>query len=341
MLACLALALAADANKPHEHQGKFTPYTPGPPDRYGLKLSRSQAAELAKTHKPQMSVEVVEGPDVPKGTMRCTSIQDVDVPPEIVWKLLLDFPAYPKFVGGITACKPYSKRRTLTGGQVICAAYTASVTSFYKMRYFLEHVYEPFQHSMTWTLDYSRASDVHDTIGYWHVEAIETGSRVTYTQTTMLPAWIPNAIKKTFTKVAMNAAVSQLEPAALATLEKEQKAGGGARNSAARNSAARHSAARAIRQRHSSDTLPPSPLAGFGLPRVAMPRLPFGKKEPEAAEEVAAAGADDADAAAAAPATAFIAPARRQSKVIVGRAAWRGGGGAPPRLVMGRRGGRK
>ena len=158
-----------------------------------------------------MSVEVVEGPDVPKGTMRCTSIQDVDVPPEIVWKLLLDFRRTQKFVGGITACKPYSKRRTLTGGQVICAAYTASVTSFYKMRYFLEHVYEPFQHSMTWTLDYSRASDVHDTIGYWHVEAIETGSRVTYTQTTMLPAWIPNAIKKTFTKVAMNAAVSQLE----------------------------------------------------------------------------------------------------------------------------------
>ena len=119
---------------------------------------------------------------------------------------------------------------------MICAAYTASVTSFYKMRYFLEHVYEPFQHSMTWTLDYSRASDVHDTIGYWHVEAIETGSRVTYTQTTMLPAWIPNAIKKTFTKVAMNAAVSQLEPAALATLEKEQKAGGGARNSASAGS---------------------------------------------------------------------------------------------------------
>ena len=104
MIAFLSLALAADANKPHEHQGKFTPYTPGPPDRYGLKLSRSQKAELAKTHKPQMSVEVVEGPDVPKGTMRCTSIQDVDVPPEIVWKLLLDFPAYPKFVGGITAC---------------------------------------------------------------------------------------------------------------------------------------------------------------------------------------------------------------------------------------------
>ena len=45
-----------------------------------------------------------------------------------------------------------------------------------------------------------------------------------------------------------------------------------------------------------------------------MPRLPFGKKEPEAAEEVAAAGADDADAAA--PATAFIAPARRGDVLI-------------------------
>ena len=102
----------------------------------------------------------------PKGTMRCVSVQEIDVPPEIVWTLLLDFNRYPKFVGGITACQPYSRRRTLTGGKVDCAKYTAAVGPF-KLRYYIEHHFEPLQHSMTWHLDYGRRSDIYDSVGYW------------------------------------------------------------------------------------------------------------------------------------------------------------------------------
>ena len=60
-----------------------------------------------------------------------------------------------------------------------------------------------------------------------------------------------------FSCLPMNAAVSQLEPAALETLERQEKGGG-----------------------------------GFGgLPKVGLPKLPFGKKAEEPQAEEVAAGA--------------------------------------------------
>ena len=94
--------------------------------------------------------------------------------------------------------------------------------------YFLEHNYEPLQHSMTWHLDYSRRSDIFDSVGYWYVESKQGGgSRVYYTQDTLLPSWIPSGVRKTFTKVAMRAATSKLEPACLDEMRaREARAGG-------------------------------------------------------------------------------------------------------------------
>ena len=154
--------------------------------------------------------------------MRCTSVMEVAAPPDIVWELLLNFPRYPKFVGGIAKCEPYKMRRTITGGKVTCATYTAAVGLF-KLQYYVEHHFEPLQQSMTWTLDYSRRSDLFDSVGYWHVEAIGKGSRVYYTQDTLLPSWIPATVRSTFTRVAMSAATSKLEPACVDEIRAREK----------------------------------------------------------------------------------------------------------------------
>lgn len=85
---------------------------------------------IAQTHEAECAVVVLPvSTTSPKGTMRCTSVQDIAAPPEIVWTLLLDFNRYPTFVGGITACSPYARRRTLTGGKVIGARHTAASTA--------------------------------------------------------------------------------------------------------------------------------------------------------------------------------------------------------------------
>ena len=65
------------------------------------------------------------------------------------------------------------------------------------MNYYVDHHFEPIQHSMVWTLDYSRQSDIFDSVGFWHVESLPGGSsRVYYTQDTMLPNWIPASLRK-------------------------------------------------------------------------------------------------------------------------------------------------
>ena len=158
----------------------------------------------------------------PKGTMCVKAIQDVSVPPSVVWAVLMNFDDYPKFISGLNAVKVYSKRRTVRGGQIVFAKYQLKISPFYQIEYFLEHHFEPLQNSMVWRLDYSRQSDVFDSVGYWNVEPMGSGSRVFYTQTSLLPAWIPGPVKKTFAKVALRSATAQLEPACLKYVQQQQ-----------------------------------------------------------------------------------------------------------------------
>jgi len=214
---------AADPSTAHMHNGVFKQYSVGPPKKAGFKLTNAEIERITSSSNAECSVVGLPvSPTSPKGTMRCTSVQEIAAPPEIVWALLLDFPRYPKFVGGITACQPYQRRRTLTGGKVICSQYTAAVGPF-KLRYYIEHTFEPLQHSMVWHLDYSRSSDIFDSVGYWYVEQRPAGSRVYYTQDTLLPPWIPNSLRKTFTKVAMRAATAKLEPACMSEMRAREK----------------------------------------------------------------------------------------------------------------------
>lgn len=219
-----AVASADDIRTPHYHSGVFRRYTPGPPKSAGLKLSAAEEQRMEQSAKPEGKVfQLPVTSSSPKGTMRCSSVQDVRAPPNIVWKVLLDFQNYPKFIGGITNCAEYAKRRTMTGGKVICARYTLSVGPLYKLHYNLEHHFEPLQHSMTWHLDHTRTSDVFDSVGYWHVEAKPWGSRVYYTNDSLLPSWIPAAVRKSFTKVAMKSATAQLEPACLGEMRNQER----------------------------------------------------------------------------------------------------------------------
>ena len=60
-----------------------------------------------------------------------------------------------------------------------------------------------------------------DSVGYWYVEPCGSDvSRVYYTQDTLLPAWIPAPLRKTFTRIAMKAATQKLEPACREAMSK-------------------------------------------------------------------------------------------------------------------------
>lgn len=200
---------AADPSRAHWHTGQLTGFERQRPSKIGFVVDAAAEAGLA-SGSPLLNIETLS-----KGVVRSSSVLDVRAPPEVVWSLLLDFPTYPKRVHGISSCEVYDKHWTIGGAQVIGATYEARVGTF-KLQYFLEHVYEPLRSTMTWTLDYSRNSDLVDNVGYWHVESKGDGcSRVFYATDMVLPPWIPAPVKMAFIKVAMRRATATLEPACL------------------------------------------------------------------------------------------------------------------------------
>ena len=209
LLALTAVARSADPSVPHIHSGAFKQYQHAKPSKYGLSAGRVPKSERMK--KP---VVIIKTLPERRGLQRSMMVQDVAVPPDVVWQLLLDFPKYPNFIHGLQHCKPYGRRRTLTGGRRECAAYTIKAFGF-SVSYYLDHVYEPLKQSMTWTLDYTKRSDLFDSVGYWYVEETPLGSRVYYSQDTLLPPWIPGPIRKAFASVAMKSATGKLEPSCL------------------------------------------------------------------------------------------------------------------------------
>ena len=212
---CFLEAGAEDATRAHAHTGIFRRHTPGSPQSAGLRLTAAARKRLLDSAQAESSVMALpETPTSPKGTMRCSSVQLVHAPVSAIWETLTSLPNYPKFVGGISRVEPYSSRPTLTGGQLFCAHYTLCVGPLYKVKYFVEHRHEPLQKSMVWQLDYSRSSDVYDSVGFWHVEPVDGGRCiVSYTQDSLLPSWIPLPLKKSFTNAAMRACTGKLEPA--------------------------------------------------------------------------------------------------------------------------------
>jgi len=222
-LAALLVSLAAvqcgDPSSPHVHQGSFKKYDRLKPSKVGFTVNDAMDNKLRDG--PIITVE-----QLPDSILRTASVQNVEAPPEVVWSLLLDFETYPERAEGIKVCKVYSKKWTIGGTQVVCADYTARIGTF-NVRYFMEHTYEPIKNSMTWALDYSRRSDIYDSVGYWYVEPRDGGSssRVFYTTDALLPPWIPGAIKNAFANRAMRRNVAKLEPACKEVMARREKKG--------------------------------------------------------------------------------------------------------------------
>jgi len=81
-----------------------------------------------------------------------------------------------------------------------------------KFRYYMEHQYDPDQKCMVFHLDYSRRSDIDDSVGYWYVQpAGRTASRVYYSCECKLRGWVPGPVYNVLTKEALSKATTWVQ----------------------------------------------------------------------------------------------------------------------------------
>ena len=199
-------ALAADAGKPHPHQGLLKPYDAGPLD---ITLDDEKLKDLAKGDLVIITIE-----DEDTGG-RGIAIQDIAAPPDTVWSRIRGFANYPEWVGPVKEAEIYRTEGNDTFTRTKISGF------LYKYEYFLINTWHPEHAMLTWVMDYDRYSDFDDCVGVWFVEAHpdkEGWSRAWFSSDLKLRAKIPGFlmgfIKKQGLKDATSWVKEQSEKAA-------------------------------------------------------------------------------------------------------------------------------
>tara|TARA_Y100001954_G_C15757395_1_gene577124 strand:+ start:603 stop:1250 length:648 start_codon:yes stop_codon:yes gene_type:complete len=178
--------MAADANKPHEHQGLVKPIKGAPPE---LKLTAADQAKLAKGEPVRKRITI--GDTGGRGVV----VQDIQAPKDVVMGRILDFNNYPKMVDKVKLTKNYETK----GGHVKTHFIIGNFA--FEMEYFIDHVVKKDKGYVTWTLDYSRNSDLVDSVGFWHAKVHPTKpgwTRLVYSAEIRLSSWVPGFVENYF-----------------------------------------------------------------------------------------------------------------------------------------------
>lgn len=195
--AVASVAHAADSSQPHFHSGKLTPYRIGPPS---VLLSSKDEDRLRSGHPVVQTLVSEDGV-----SRRMIMVADIPVPSSIVLGRIMDLNNYDRMVSGVDRCVTYASNQA-GGVQTVRSAYEISALHM-KLKYYVEHTYDPSQNCMTFRLDYSRRSDLDDTVGYWYVDSTgRASSRVFYSCECKLRGWVPGPVYAMLTKEAIKKA---------------------------------------------------------------------------------------------------------------------------------------
>lgn len=198
MLTALLLALplfAADPNKPHEHQGKVPAFKGAPP---AVSLSDKDLATLASG---QVVLKQVESGNGGRGV----AVMDVKAPPATIWSRIVNYPMYTKWVDNVATCEVYKKE-----GELIFTRFVLDPLGM-DVEYYVRHVYRPSAGYLTWTLDYTRQSDLDDSVGYWRVTPLSADppvSRLEYSVDIRFKGWVPGFVQDMISEKGLTSATT-------------------------------------------------------------------------------------------------------------------------------------
>jgi hypothetical protein len=201
-------AAASSSNQPHPHKGVAAPFESSPPN---FKLDES-AESVLSTGKPyQAQVE-----QVAKGgkthQVRTMLVQDVKAPVETVMDRILDFDHYSRMAPNTLESEIYRREQEHSSSSSATAAERLWVrlkagAPGLQIQFFCNVLHEPAKNMVTWTLDYNKKSDVHDSVGYWYVEPHPKNptqwARVHYSTEISLFSWVPKFVGDVISKSAL------------------------------------------------------------------------------------------------------------------------------------------
>lgn len=186
---------AADPDKRHPHQGIVEPFSQRPPV---VELDPTQRARL---EAGELLLVSVEGRDGGRGM----AIQDIAAPPAVVWDRIGAFDEYPHMVDHVEECAIYH-----SDGDDVRVRFVLSVMTL-DYEYYIRHVFRPEEGYVTWTLDYTRESDLDDSVGYWAVLSHPTHpgwSRLFYSIDMRTRGWIPGFVRRMLAKQGLHDATA-------------------------------------------------------------------------------------------------------------------------------------
>jgi hypothetical protein len=184
LIASLALAtpaFAADWDKPHINKGVLSKYTGAPPS---VDLTEKDVAKLQSGKPVYKTIEAKTGG-------RGVAVFYVDATPAKVWKVIGSYPQYTSYIKEVKDIKVYESK----GGH---DKVWFKVSSWgVGIEYFIDHISNEKELWTTWHLDYSKESDLKDSVGFWKLTPIDGGKRtqVAYSVDLKIRGWVPGFIR--------------------------------------------------------------------------------------------------------------------------------------------------
>ena len=174
-------AMAADPNKAHPHKGiatKFKKPTPTTMTAAEIKILKQEKAVRKQIKNSTGGIGV--------------AIMDVRADQKTVWRVITDYGNYPKYIKQMKKTEIYNANGNKMFVRFVLDATVKTV------EYYIEHDLHRDEGYLTWTLDYSRKSDLDDSCGFWYIYPSPDNpgmTRVEYSVDLRLSGWIPKFVE--------------------------------------------------------------------------------------------------------------------------------------------------
>mmetsp|Transcript_38522 Transcript_38522/g.78888 ORF Transcript_38522/g.78888 Transcript_38522/m.78888 type:complete len:249 (-) Transcript_38522:76-822(-) len=185
------------------HRGTLPTFKLGPVEN----LKPLTSSEEKTLEQGKLVLRQEEDPTRGKGL----AIRDMAATPDDVMEELLDFSTYKKKVAMCSSSIVYGRKKLRGGKEQIKVEMSSTIIPGFSFHCYFDHTADRKGHSMIWSLDYDRRSDVDDIKGMWYVEPHPTKegwSRVYYQIDMRLRYKIPGVLYRALSSSSLSNAVS-------------------------------------------------------------------------------------------------------------------------------------